>query len=284
MNNPDIYFCHYSDRSIYGFKIPFVSLSIALLQKEEYEKAISVADKYFEIFPLTIGEKGMDYDQTSVQMAGVYANANDKSEKGIQIIDKLLLEWQKTEKYLSLMPDLSGQAKGLHDISKRSIQTLNSYNKIISDNKEKDQNEADGKGRLTNAELEEKEKEAQAGKAFQELTKGHTITASGLAYKVINKGTGKIYPTAESTVKVHYTGKLTNGTIFDSSVERGQPIEFPLNQVIPGWTEGVQLMVVGDKFEFTIPGKLAYGENGMPQAGIGPNATLIFEVELLDIL
>ena len=85
-------------------------------------------------------------------------------------------------------------------------------------------------------------------------------------------------------MRVHYTGKLVDGKIFDSSVERGEPIEFPLNRVIPGWTEGVQLMVVGDKWTFIIPGNLAYGERGIPQAGIGPNATLIFEVELLDIL
>jgi peptidylprolyl isomerase len=113
---------------------------------------------------------------------------------------------------------------------------------------------------------------------------GYIITESGLECKVINKGNGSIHPGETSTVKVHYTGELEDGTIFDSSVERGEPVEFPLNRVIPGWTEGVQLMVVGDKFEFIIPGDLAYGENGMPQAGIGPNATLIFEVELLDIL
>jgi len=115
------------------------------------------------------------------------------------------------------------------------------------------------------------------------VNEGPITTASGLQYEVHVKGNGEIHPTETSKVKVHYTGMLTDGTIFDSSVERGQPVEFQLNGVIPGWTEGVQLMVVGDKFEFIIPGDLAYGENGMTQAGIGPDATLIFEVELLEI-
>ena len=128
------------------------------------------------------------------------------------------------------------------------------------------------------------EKEKKAMEEMKKLTEGATITSSGLAYKVINKGDGKVHPVSTSTVKVHYTGKLIDGTVFDSSVERGQPVEFPLNRVIPGWTEGVQLMVVGDKWMFIIPGNLAYGSRGIPQAGIGPNATLIFEVELLDIL
>ena len=118
---------------------------------------------------------------------------------------------------------------------------------------------------------------------MKELTKGATVTKSGLAYKVISKGKGSVHPKATSTVKVHYTGMLTDGTIFDSSVERGDPVEFPLNRVIPGWTEGVQLMVVGDKWTFIIPSDLAYGERGVPQANIGPNETLIFEVELLEI-
>jgi len=112
--------------------------------------------------------------------------------------------------------------------------------------------------------------------------KGMKKTKSGLAYKVIKRGTGKVHPKASNTVTVHYTGKLLNGKVFDSSVESGKPATFPLNQVIPGWTEGVQLMVVGDKFTFLIPSNLAYGERGASGV-IPPNADLIFDVELLDI-
>lgn len=107
-------------------------------------------------------------------------------------------------------------------------------------------------------------------------------TASGLKYQVLKQGTGTVSPKAADTVKVHYHGTLLNGTVFDSSVERGQPISFPLNQVIPGWTEGLQLMKVGDKFKFEIPANLAYGEQS-PAPTIPPNSTLVFEVELLGI-
>ncbi len=107
-------------------------------------------------------------------------------------------------------------------------------------------------------------------------------TASGLKYEVLKHGTGTVSPKATDTVKVHYHGTLLDGTVFDSSVERGQPISFPLNQVIPGWTEGVQLMKVGDKFRFVIPPALAYGPDS-PSPKIPPNSTLVFEVELLGI-
>jgi len=109
-----------------------------------------------------------------------------------------------------------------------------------------------------------------------------TTTASGLKYQVLKHGTGTISPKATDTVKVHYEGKLLDGTVFDSSIARGQPISFPLNRVIPGWTEGLQLMKVGDKFKFVIPANLAYGENS-PTPAIPPNSTLVFEVELLGI-
>lgn len=111
--------------------------------------------------------------------------------------------------------------------------------------------------------------------------KGVTTTASGLQYEVVKAGTGP-KPKDTDTVQVHYTGTLLDGTKFDSSVDRGEPATFPLKGVIPGWTEGLQLMPVGSKYKFYIPSNLAYGENGPPP--IGPNAMLTFEVELLKIM
>ena len=107
-------------------------------------------------------------------------------------------------------------------------------------------------------------------------------TASGLKYQVLKRGAGTVSPKATDMVTVHYHGTLLNGTVFDSSVKRNQPASFRLNQVIPGWTEGLQLMKQGDKFKFTIPANLAYGERS-PSPLIPPNSTLVFEVELLGI-
>ena len=111
---------------------------------------------------------------------------------------------------------------------------------------------------------------------------GVSETPSGLQYEVIQDAAGR-KPGRTSKVRVHYTGTLLNGQVFDSSVQRGEPAEFGLNQVIPGWTEGLQLMSEGAKYRFFIPARLAYGERGAPGA-IPPNAALIFEVELLKIL
>ncbi len=128
------------------------------------------------------------------------------------------------------------------------------------------------------------EKNKVDGEAFiKENAKkqGVVSTASGLQYKVITQGTGPT-PKATDTVKVHYRGTLLDGTEFDNSYKRGQPATFALNRVIPAWTEGVQLMKVGSKYMIFTPANLAYGERGAGQI-IGPNAALIFEVELLGI-
>lgn len=125
-------------------------------------------------------------------------------------------------------------------------------------------------------------KEGQAFLEANKSKKGVVTTESGLQYIVMKDAEGP-KPAATDKVMVHYHGTLIDGTVFDSSVDRGEPIDFALNGVIPGWTEGVQLMPVGSKFKFFIPSELAYGAN--PRQGpIGPNMALIFEVELLEIM
>ena len=125
----------------------------------------------------------------------------------------------------------------------------------------------------------------KAGEEFLSINKdraGVVELPSGLQYQVLKQGTGA-KPKATDKVKCHYHGTLINGTVFDSSVERGQPAVFGVNQVIPGWVEALQLMPVGSKWRLFIPSNLAYGEHGAGEM-IEPNSTLIFDVELLDII
>ncbi len=125
---------------------------------------------------------------------------------------------------------------------------------------------------------EEGEKFLEANKANE----GVQVTPSGLQYMVMKKGSGK-QPVATSNVTVHYTGMLTDGTVFESSVQSGSPATFGLNQVIPGWTEGVQLMKEGAKYKFFIPQELGYGANVRPDGPIKPYMALIFEIELIKV-
>lgn len=132
------------------------------------------------------------------------------------------------------------------------------------------------------AEGEKNKKDGEAFLAANAKKPGVKTTKSGLQYKVIKEGTGKT-PKATDTVKTHYTGTLIDGTKFDSSVDRGEPAEFGVTQVIPGWTEALQLMKVGSKWQLVIPSDLAYGPDG-GQGRMPPNAVLVFDIELLDVL
>lgn len=135
------------------------------------------------------------------------------------------------------------------------------------------------------AEAEQAKTMSADGQAFLDENakkEGVTVTESGLQYEVLVAGEGE-KPSANSTVRTHYHGMLIDGTVFDSSVDRGEPAEFPVNGVIAGWTEALQMMAVGSKWRLTIPYSLAYGERGAGGA-IGPYATLVFDVELLAIV
>lgn len=137
---------------------------------------------------------------------------------------------------------------------------------------------------IAKAQAEEIDAKKGAGEKFlsENMTaEGVNVTPTGLQYKILVPAEG-VKPQAQDTVKVHYVGTLLDGTKFDSSIDRGEPIEFPLNQVIKGWTEGVQLMSIGSKYKFYVPYNLGYGEQGAGGV-IAPYSTLVFEVELLGI-
>jgi len=151
------------------------------------------------------------------------------------------------------------------------MNTLQSFEKEMQEKMKNETNAASGPNK-------------EAGKAFLANNKKNPAVVelpSGMQYEILKDGTGES-PKASSTVTTHYTGTLIDGSVFDSSVERGQPAQFPVNGVIKGWTEALQLMKPGSKWKLYIPSDLAYGEGGSPPK-IGPGATLIFEVELISV-
>ncbi|MFN3195858.1 MAG: FKBP-type peptidyl-prolyl cis-trans isomerase [Chlorobiota bacterium] len=166
------------------------------------------------------------------------------------------------------LEDAYKEAPKLTDAEMQAI--LTNLQQKLQDKRMKEQQQASSKNLETANQFLEKNKTAE----------GVKTTASGLQYKVLKEGNG-VSPKATDNVKVHYHGTLIDGKVFDSSVERGQPAEFPLNRVIPGWTEGLQLMKKGAKYRFFIPPGLAYGAQGA--GSIGPNSLLIFDVELIDV-
>ena len=179
------------------------------------------------------------------------------------------------------------KTQGLDDIDINSL--TNGFNDILSENDLLISEDSSLKVIQNYFEQLSKEKSIISAKEEKNYLEenaqkdGVFTTESGLQYEIILSSNNENKPQETDTVTVHYHGTLLDGTVFDSSIERGETISFPLNMVIPGWTEALQLMNVGDKWKLTIPSKLAYGERGEPRAGIGPNSTLIFEVELIKI-
>ena len=194
-------------------------------------------------------------------------------------------EMQKVSYSLGVSIATNVKKQGLESVDYQSI--ADAFKDVFENNKlQISENEAniilqDHFGKLSN---QKKQENIEAGKSFLEENAkrdGVTTTASGLQYEIIKQGTGDS-PKETDKVTVHYHGTLIDGTVFDSSMDRGEPATFPVNGVIPGWVEALQLMNEGAKYKLFIPSNLAYGERGAGGA-IGPNATLVFEVELISI-
>lgn len=184
-------------------------------------------------------------------------------------------------KRMDIDMDRKALVQAINDVldGKKTALTEQQANEIKMAFTKKKQEEAVAKAK------EQAETNQKKGQEFLDKNKardGVKVTASGLQYEVLTEGKGD-KPKSTDKVKVHYKGTLLDGSVFDSSYDRNEPASFPLNGVIPGWTEGLQLMPVGSKFKFYIPASLAYGDRGAGNA-IGPNEVLVFEVELLEIL
>ena len=178
---------------------------------------------------------------------------------------------------LSITPSCSSDLDEVLNVKTDESEDVSNENKPLNTPKKIENNQ------ISNEDIEKIKSEGEAFLATNKKKNGVKTTVSGLQYEVLRKGFGT-KPGPTSRVKVHYHGTTPDGDVFDSSVDRGQPAEFGLNQVIKGWTEGLQLMSGGSKFRFFIPQELAYGANPQPGSIIKPFMPLVFEVELLEIL
>jgi FKBP-type peptidyl-prolyl cis-trans isomerase len=209
---------------------------------------------------------GLFFTMTAIG-ATTIINEKDKLSYGLgmMISEQVLKQYGEID-YQILLEGMKAQAEG-----KETRMTIEEAGAALNESQQK----------MSEAKFGDTKANGAAYLAENGKKEGVTTTDSGLQYNVITEGDGA-KPAATDTVTVHYRGTLLDGTEFDSSYSRNQPASFGLNQVIPGWTEGVQLMNIGSKYKFVVPYELAYGERGAGQS-IGPFETLIFEVELLEI-
>lgn len=212
----------------------------------------------------TEGTASLDTRMDSVSYGVGYVYGDNMSNQGMTDLD------------LQMM--MQGMRDALNDVdsplSSAQMQTLLSRYQMEAQQRAQQQAQQQG---------QENQQKGQEFLAENSQSDSVSVTESGLQYQVIEPGSGAT-PSAEDSVRVHYEGSLLDGTVFDSSMQRGQPVTFQLSGVIPGWTEGVQLMQEGARYRFWIPGELAYGQNPPPNSPIGPNQTLVFEVELLEVI
>lgn len=246
-------------------------MQMYLMIKHANKSFILVAAVAFALFTAcdsgssgTDGAPSLDSRMDSVSYGVGYVYGDNMSSQGMTDLD------------LELM--MQGMRNALNDIesplSSAQMQTLLSRYQMEAQQRVQQQRQQQG------------QENQQIGEEFlaeNSQSDSVSVTESGLQYQVIEPGSGAS-PSAEDSVRVHYEGSLIDGTVFDSSMQRGQPVTFQLSGVIPGWTEGVQLMQEGARYRFWIPGELAYGQNPPPNSPIGPNETLIFEVELLEVI